>query len=104
MELVCFPGEKLVDCEVIEVVRANGHLAAVRTETMRQPKEVVMRRLLLTSLIFGVITVCALPARLATLPASGKTIAVTEISEKTKLLKAELLGKYIFVHDDSKMA
>jgi len=63
-----------------------------------------MRRFLLTSLIFGVLAINAGSAWLATLSPPGKTIAVTEISEKTRLLKAELLGKYIFVHDDSKMS
>jgi hypothetical protein len=33
-----------------------------------------------------------------------KEIAVVNIPDKTKLLKATLLGKYIFVHDSSKMA
>ena len=33
-----------------------------------------------------------------------KEIAVVNIPDKTKLLKATLLGKYIFVHDSSKMS
>jgi hypothetical protein len=34
----------------------------------------------------------------------GRDIEVANIPDKTKLLKATLQGKYIFVHDDSKMA
>lgn len=85
------------------MVRAKNLLAPLDPVDVTA-KEVVMRRFLLTSLIFGVVAVCALPARLAALASPGRTIAVAEITEKTKLLKAELLGKYIFVHDDSKMA
>ena len=34
----------------------------------------------------------------------GKDMAVVDIPEKTMLVKTALLGKYIFVHDDEKMA
>jgi hypothetical protein len=34
----------------------------------------------------------------------GKDITVTTITDKTKLLKSTLLGKYIFVHDEDRMA
>jgi hypothetical protein len=64
-----------------------------------------MRSFWLTTLFFGVMTInAAVPAWLATVAQSGKTTAVVEIPDKTRLLKAELLGKYIFVHDDEKMA
>ncbi|MEK6288426.1 MAG: hypothetical protein AABO57_22135 [Acidobacteriota bacterium] len=64
-----------------------------------------MRRVLLISLIFGAMTiiVSALGA-LATAGPPGKEMAVVDIPDRTKLLKATLEGKYILVHDDEKMA
>ena len=64
-----------------------------------------MKRLFLMTLILcasGVI-VSAL-ASIAGAAPPGKDTEVANIPDKTKLLKATLQGKYIFVHDDSKMA
>jgi len=64
-----------------------------------------MRRVLLISLIFGAMTMIAgALGSLATAAAPAKEMAVVDIPDKTKVLKATLQGKYIFVHDDEKMA
>lgn len=64
-----------------------------------------MRRLLLFTLILGAIGVIggALASFAAAAPPE-RDLEVATIPDKTKLLKATLQGKYIFVHDDSKMA
>lgn len=64
-----------------------------------------MKRLLLITLILGAtgVIVGAL-ASFAMAAPPGRDIQVANIPDKTKLLKATLQGKYIFVHDDSKMA
>lgn len=65
----------------------------------------MMRRLLLTTLILSAtaMMVSALAPFAAAAP-PGKEMTVATIPDKTKLLKATLLGKYIFVHDEDKMA
>lgn len=64
-----------------------------------------MKRVLLISLIFVAMTMIAgAPGSLATAAAPGKEMAVVDITDKTKVLKATLQGKYILVHDDEKMA
>jgi len=81
------------------------NLAAAQTETRRQAQAGYYEKLLAGNFFFGVTTInAAVPAWLATVAQSRKTTAVVEIPDKTRLLKAELLGKYIFVHDDEKMA
>jgi hypothetical protein len=65
----------------------------------------MMRHFLLTNLFFAAMTInVGVPARLAAVAPPNKDIAVADIPDKTRLLKAELLGKYIFFHDDEKMA
>jgi hypothetical protein len=56
----------------------------------------VMGSLISVALVVGVCSISAAPP--------DKEMSVVNISDKTKLLKATLLGKYIFVHDNSKMA
>ena len=64
-----------------------------------------MRRFLLITLILGaMVMIAAALASFAPAAPPGKDIAVVDIPDKTRLLKAELQGKYIFVHDDEKMA
>jgi hypothetical protein len=64
-----------------------------------------MRRILLISLIFGAMAMLlSVRAPCATAAPPGKEMAVVDIPDQTKLLKATLQGKYIFVHDDQKMA
>lgn len=64
-----------------------------------------MRRVLLISLVFGSMTmIVSAVGSLAGAAQPGKEMAVVEIPDKTKLLKATLQGKYILVHDDEKMA
>lgn len=61
-----------------------------------------MKRLLLAiSSLISVALVGVVPSLSAAPP--EKEISVVNITEKTKLLKATLLGKYIFVHDNSKI-
>ena len=104
MGLVRFLADKSVHCMLIEGC-TREIISLQLDQSMRQPKEVVMRRFFLTGFIFGVlVSNAAGSAWLATLPPPAKTIAVTEIQERTRLLRAELMGKYIFVHDDSKMS
>lgn len=64
-----------------------------------------MKRLLLITLILGStgVIVGAL-ASFAIAAPPERDMEVATIPDKTKLLKATLQGKYIFVHDDSKMA
>jgi hypothetical protein len=60
-----------------------------------------MKRLLMMTLVLTMVSA------LASLAAAGppvKETAVADIPDKTKLLDAELLGKYIFVHDEHKKA
>ena len=64
-----------------------------------------MKRLLLMTLILGLTGLMASAlASVATAAPPEKDIEVATIPDKTKLLKATLQGKYIFVHDESKMA
>ncbi len=64
-----------------------------------------MRRLLLTTLILGATAVIVSSlASFASAAPPGKDIEVANIPDKTKVQKATLQGKYIFVHDDSMMA
>lgn len=64
-----------------------------------------MRRFLLITFIFGAMTI-ALSAlvTLASAAGPGKEMSVVDMPDKTKLLKVVLQGKYIFIHDDEKMA
>lgn len=61
-----------------------------------------MRRLLL---VIGSLISVALVGVVSSISAAPpeKEMSVVNIPDKTKLLKATLLGKYIFVHDNSKM-
>jgi hypothetical protein len=64
-----------------------------------------MKRLLLITLILaamGVIVGALASFAIAAPP--ERDVEVANIPDKTKLLKATLQGKYIFVHDESKMA
>ena len=64
-----------------------------------------MKRLILMTLLLvaAALTVSGLASFTAAAP-PGKEIEVADIPDKTKLMKATLQGKYIFVHDDTKMA
>jgi hypothetical protein len=71
----------------------------------RAAEEVMMRRILLVTLIFGAMAMAiSTLVSFATTAPPGKAMAVVDIPDKTKLLKAVLQGKYIFVHDDEMMA
>ena len=61
-----------------------------------------MKRLLL---VIGSLISVALVGGVSSLSAAPpeKEMSVVNIPDKTKLLKATLLGKYIFVHDNSKI-
>lgn len=64
-----------------------------------------MKRLLLMTLILGATTaIVSALGSFATAAPPGKDISVANIPDKTKLLKATLQGKYIFVHDEERMA
>jgi hypothetical protein len=64
-----------------------------------------MKRLMLMILILGATgLIFGAFASFATAAPPEKEMAVVNIPDKTKLLKTTLQGKYIFVHDDSKMA
>ena len=64
-----------------------------------------MKRLLLMTLIFSATAlIVGAFASYATAAQQGKEMSVAEFPDKTKLLKTTLQGKYIFVHDESKMA
>jgi hypothetical protein len=68
-------------------------------------EEVMMKRLLLTTLIVGVTAVIVNSLALfASAAPPGKDVEVANIPDKTVLQKATLQGRYIFVHDESKMA
>jgi hypothetical protein len=64
-----------------------------------------MKRLVLVILVLGAIavTIIATASFVAAVP-PGKDMAVVDLTEKTMLMRTALLGKYIFVHDDQKMA
>ena len=72
---------------------------------MRAAGEVTMKRMILMTLLVGatVLTVSGLIA-IAAAALPGKEIEVANIPDKTKLMKATLQGRYIFVHDEAKMA
>jgi hypothetical protein len=78
---------------------------ARRAARMRAAEEVKMKRLILVTLLLGAtaLTVICI-ASFATAAPPGKEIDVANIPDKTKLMRATLQGRYIFVHDDSKMA
>lgn len=59
--------------------------------------------LMTLSLIIVVILIGA-SARSAAAAPPGKEMAVVDLQDKTHLAKTVLQGKYIFVHDDSRMA
>lgn len=64
-----------------------------------------MKRLLLMTLVLSAAAMIVGGFNsLAAAAPPGKEMAVANIPDKTKLLKATLQGKYIFVHDDSKMS
>jgi hypothetical protein len=58
-----------------------------------------MKSVLMTLIFSTVLTIAAVAAA----PPS-KEMAVVDLPDKTLLVKAVLQGKYIFVHDDSKMS
>jgi hypothetical protein len=62
------------------------------------------RLLLMTLLLSATAMIVGAFASLATAAPPGKEMAVVNIPDKTMLLRSTLQGKYIFVHDDSKMA
>lgn len=59
--------------------------------------------LMILSLITLVILIGASAGSAAASP-TGKEMAVVDLQDKTHLAKTVLQGKYIFVHDDSRMA
>lgn len=67
-----------------------------------------MKRFLQLSLIFGAIAMIAgaqtLRANAAPPSKEGKDIAVVDLPDKTRVVKTVIQGKYIFVHDEEKMA
>ncbi|HXI89876.1 MAG TPA: hypothetical protein VNO24_07670 [Blastocatellia bacterium] len=65
----------------------------------------MMKRLLLMTLLLSATgMIVGAFASLATAAPPGKEMAVVDIQDKTILLRTTLLGRYIFVHDDAKMA
>jgi hypothetical protein len=68
-------------------------------------EEVVMKRFLQMSLIFGAMAMLfgQVGSRVYAAP-PGKDMSVVDIPDKTKVMKTTLQGKYIFIHDDEKMA
>jgi hypothetical protein len=65
----------------------------------------MMKRLLLMTLVLSATAmIVSAFASFATAAPPGKEMSVANIPDKTKLLKTTLQGKYIFVHDDAKMA
>jgi hypothetical protein len=60
-----------------------------------------MKKLLITILVLVAVGVLV---SVVTASPPIREVAVTDIPEKTKLLQAELLGKYILVHDAEKKA
>jgi hypothetical protein len=65
----------------------------------------MMKRFLQISLIFGAVAIIvgALAPRTHAGP-PGKDMSVVDLPDKTKVMKTTLQGKYIFIHDDEKMA
>jgi len=64
-----------------------------------------MKRLLLMALLLSATAmIVGAFASFVTAAPPGKEMAVVDIPDKTLLLRTTLLGRYIFVHDDSKMA
>ena len=73
----------------------------------RRAKGEQMRNFLVIGLILIAIAVAIVLFALtssASAASADSDLAVVDIPDKTKLVKAELLGKYIFIHDDAKMA
>jgi hypothetical protein len=71
----------------------------------RAAREVIMKRLFLVGLVVAATAIIASAfASVAAAAPPGKEMSIANIPDKTKLLKATLQGKYIFVHDDEKMA
>jgi hypothetical protein len=64
-----------------------------------------MKRFLLITFTLGAVAL-VVGALASLVPAAPpvREMAVVDIPDKTRLLKAELLGKYIFIHDDAKMS
>lgn len=64
-----------------------------------------MKRFLQINLIFGALAliVGAQALRVYAAP-PGKDMSVVDLPDKTRVMKTVLQGKYIFVHDDEKMA
>lgn len=64
-----------------------------------------MKRLMMTTLISAAVVMIG-TAMAGSLPADHpkKDMEVVDLTEKTKLAKEILQGKYIFVHDEEKMA
>jgi hypothetical protein len=57
------------------------------------------------TLIFGAMAMAiSTQVSFAVAAPPGRQMSVVDIQDKTKLLKAVLQGKYIFVHDDDRMA
>ena len=66
-----------------------------------------MRSFLVIGLILIAIAVAIVLLALtssASAASADNDLAVVDIPDKTQLVKSELLGKYIFIHDDAKMA
>src|SRR5258707_468964 len=65
----------------------------------------MMKRFSQVSLIFVAIAmVVGAPALRAHAAPPGKDMSVVDLPDKTRVMKTILQGKYIFVHDDEKMA
>ena len=79
--------------------------ASVGGPLQHAAEEVMMKRLVQVSLIFGALAmiVAALALRTPAAP-PGKDISVVDLPDKTRVMKTVLQGKYIFIHDDDKMA
>lgn len=64
-----------------------------------------MKRFLLMSLVVAAIAMVAGAQALRVYAAPpGKDMSVVDLPDKTRVMKTVLQGKYIFVHDDQKMA
>lgn len=64
-----------------------------------------MKRFLRLSIICGALILIFGAKGLQTYAAPpGKDISVVDLPDKTRVMKTTLQGKYIFVHDDEKMA
>jgi hypothetical protein len=75
--------------------------------------EVIMRRVLLITCFLGAMAVIFFFGAMAIIVSAtgslsagppGKDMAVVDIPDKTKLEKTTLQGRYIFAHDDERMA